>query len=82
MDQQHDGVSSGLLSSKEITTSATTADLLMQIASIINHPSSMVGQTTQEILWQVARDAIIQKVREQRNNTSKQETKNINDRHK
>jgi hypothetical protein len=76
MDQQHDGVSSGLLSSNEITTSATTADLLMQIASIINHPSSKVGQMTQEILWQVARDAIIQKVREQRNSTLKTETEN------
>ena len=82
MDQPQDGVSSDLLSSKEIITSATTADLLMQIQSIINHPSSKVGQMTQEILWRVARDAIIQKVREQRNNTSKLETKNLNDRHK
>ena len=70
MDQQQDGVSYENKYSNETTTSASTVEVLKQIQSIISHPSSRVGQMTQQILWQVARDAITAKVRELRNNTS------------
>jgi len=68
MDQQQNGVNSENKYLYGITTSASTVEILKQIQSIINHPSSKVGQMTQQILWQVAKDAITAKVRELRAN--------------
>lgn len=79
MDQHIDGVKSDNKFSNEITMSASTVEILKQIQSIINHPSSKVGQMTQQILWRVARDAITAKVRELRANGNKLNENNSNE---
>lgn len=79
MDQHIDGVKSDNKSLNEITMSASTVEILKQIQSIINHPSSKVGQMTQQILWRVARDAITAKVRELRANGNKLNENNSNE---